>query len=53
MLIFEQIINIFGILTDMLAPLGLPLTTEDWFLIIYTIIWLVIVILVKKKSSPY
>jgi hypothetical protein len=55
MLIFEQIMNIFGILADILAPIGDPIgfTTGDWFFIIYTIIWIVIVILVKKKSSPY
>jgi hypothetical protein len=53
MLIFEEILNIFGLLTDMLEPLGLPLTTGDWFFIIYTLIWIIIVILVRKKSSPY
>ena len=53
MLIFELILPIFGILSDLFSPLGLPLTTEDWFFIIYTIIWIIIVVLVRKKSSPY
>jgi hypothetical protein len=50
---FDEILNIFGILTDFLADLGLPLGSGDWFFIIYTLIWIIIVVIVRKKSSPY
>ncbi|MHA1806676.1 MAG: hypothetical protein ACTSX2_03805 [Candidatus Thorarchaeota archaeon] len=48
---FQYVYGFFNVLSDALQPLGIPFGPGDWFFLIYTAIFIVIIVALVRRSS--
>ncbi len=48
---FQYVYGFFNVLSDALQPLGIPFGPGDWFFLIYTIVFVVIIVALVRRSS--